>query len=304
MPTLETKVEKPQLPEWKCELPKAPNKPEGYTVGEVFTVSCTGDALDLKAPLLLKMPEGFEYTLVLLKELEFTSARVSYEATTYRVSKNQLPFLHFADAEGKGFVSQPINVNSISVIEGTPPEAPYGPIVPMPMVWPLWLFFTGFVIALVLMGWLGIFLKKRIQRKNLEKNIRKFLSPMGSYHQYQKDVRILRRGVLFSERHQWTSSQVQNYIKELDEYFRMFLLREFTVPATTWSSRQTQKEIKQKTKVNYDKFRTPLRKALQELDRAKASTDKLQSQDCDQLTQIVSKAVDVIWKFKGRGSNV
>lgn len=81
----------------------------------------------------------------------------------------------------------------------------------------------------------------------------------------------------------------------------MFLLREFTVPATTWSSRQTQSAIKPKAKYSFHLFRDSLRKALQELDRALSSYEQMKSHDCDQLTRMVVKTVDDIWACRNKG---
>ncbi|MCB9073359.1 MAG: hypothetical protein H6623_07035 [Bdellovibrionaceae bacterium] len=317
MPTLETKVEKPNLPEWQCQITTPPKNPSGYTVGEIFTLSCNGNALagtteskqnsegvtlTLKPPVKIKLAENFDYAVVLLKPLELGENKLTYEATAYRAMKSQFPFLEFVDSSGQGFISQPMELNVASILDTqNPPKAPYGPIGAMPMPWPMWIFFMGFIMAMVLMGWLAIFLRHRIQKRNLEKNIRKFQSPMGSYHQFQKDLRLLKRGVLFSSRSDWQPGQVQNYIAALNEHVRMFLLREFIVPATTWSTRQTLGEIRQKAKNDYHRFRLPLRQALAELDRAQSSYEKMSSQDCEQLTHIASQAVDSVWKYKNRG---
>ncbi len=297
-PSTPTEASRPEKPQWTCEIVKNPQRPEVLTVGEVFSFTCSGAELSLKEPLRAEMPEGMEYGLVLLKKLELTSGKITYEATSYRAGTAKIPFVHVVDADGAGFVSQPLQLTLQSVLPNPPPKAPFGPVSPMPMGWPVWLFFTALVIVLVLMGWAGVFFKKRIQRKSLEKNIRKFLSPMGSYSQFSKDVRLLRSGVLFSERHEWSQAQVQGYISKLDEYFRMFLLREFTVPAITWTTRQTLAEIKRKSKHTYPLFRDPLHKAFRELDRALGSPENLKSKDCDQLTTIVMKAVDKVWAYK------
>lgn len=295
-------LEKPQKPQWECQITSTPQVPEkGFTVGEVFTLSCQGSELDLVEPLRLNWAEEKQYSIVLLKKLELTKTKIAYEATSYRTGNSEHPFLDFVDANNGGFISQPLKLSVGSVLPQPPPESPYGPVAPMAMGWPVWLFFAALVVFLVIVGWFGLFLRRRLQRKNLEKNIRKFLSPMGSYHQFSKDIRKLRSGVLFSERHEWSSPQVQDYMVQLNEHFRMFLLREFTVPATTWSSRQTQNDIRRKAKFSYHVFGESLRKALQEMDRALGSYEKMTSRDCDQLTKMVMKTVDKIWSCKTMG---
>lgn len=300
--TTDLKTQKPNKPEWQCELTKPPADPQvGYTVGEVFTLSCHGQELDLVEPLRVELSEEAQYGVVLLKKLELTKTKMSFEATSYRAAKIKYPYLHIVDGKGNGFVSQPLEITLGSVLPNPPPQQIYGGIGPFVMSWPIWLFFTLAVLFILGAGWTAIFLKRRFQRKSLEKNIRKFLSPLGSYHQFSKDIRKLRSGVLFSSRHEWSKAQTENYLNDLDEHFRMFLLREFIVPATTWSSRQILKEIRPKAKHSYHLFKDSLRKTLQELDRAKTSQEQLQSSDCDQLTKIAVKTVDTIWSYKSKG---
>ena len=295
-------LQKPQKPQWECQITSPPQVPEkGYTVGEVFTLSCQGSEIELEEPIQLKWPEDKEYSIVLLKKLELTKTKIAYEATSYRTGNNEHPFLDFVDGANKGFISQPLKISVGSVMPQPPPESPYGPVAPFYMGWPVWLFFSALIIVTVILGWGVLYLRRRLQRKKLEKNIRKFLSPLGSYHQFSKDIRKLRSGVLFSERYQWTAQQVETYLVQLDEHFRMFLLREFTVPATTWSSRQTQNDIRVKAKVSYHIFGESLRKAFQEMDRALGVYDKMTSHDCDQLTKMVMKTVDMIWSCRTMG---
>jgi hypothetical protein len=257
--------------------------------------------LNLKEPLRIELPEEFDHSIVLLKKLELTSTKIAYEATHYQAGKFELPFINIVDANNSGFISQPMNFQVQSVIGQPAPEKIYGGVAPMPLGWPVWIFFTILVTIVVIMAWVALFFKSRVQKKNLEKNIRKFLSPMGSYHQFSKDIRVLRSRVVFSERHEWSQPQLQNYIFDLNEHFRMFLLREFTVPATTWSSRQTQKAIKKRARLTYPFFRDTLSTALRELDRARSSYEGMTSKDCDQLTKIIVKSVESIWAYKYKG---
>ncbi len=51
------------------------------------------------------------------------------------------PFIHLEDSAGGGFVSQPLNGKWVSVLDPQHPlESPYGPIQPMAMGWPYWIF--------------------------------------------------------------------------------------------------------------------------------------------------------------------
>ena len=115
---------------------------------------------------------------------------------------------------------------------------------------------SQFILAAVLAGWFLIFLRRHFQRKNLEKNIRKFESPLGSYHQFSKDLRLLKRGVVFSETVSWSEAQTKEYIDKLDEIYRMYILREYIVPALKWSPGQIAKHLHKKFKKEF-RYLTP-----------------------------------------------
>jgi hypothetical protein len=301
-PDLEIPVEVPQKPQWECQIKTEPKDAKGFTVGEVFEVSCAGESLELEEPFKIINPESLQYSVVYLKTLNKTQNELTFLATSYASKTIQHPFLHISDAKGGGFISQKIEIRSQSVIDPqNPPQNIFGPIQPMTLNWPFWIFFAGILVGAVLIGWGAIFFRRYFQRKNLEKNIRKFQSPMGSYHQFSKDLRLLKRGVVFSDNSDWSESQTQSYLAKLDEIYRMFILREYTVPALNWSTAQIAKHVYKKNKVGYKHFESAFLKAFKELERAQSHVNELKPRDCEQLTNYCWAAVDSMWKYKNAG---
>lgn len=304
-PQSQSSAEKPAIPnkpKWECSILTAPKDPNGFTVGEVFEIQCQGESLALKEPLQTKFPDNQKHALDLLQPVEITPNKIVYKATAYRPGQLKFEYVDFEDAQGHGFISGPmqLTVASTVALQDPPPEQPFGSIAPMSMAWPFWIFFSAAVALLVLFGWALIFFRRRIQRKNIEKNIRKFESPMGSYHQYSKDVRLLKRSVVFSTHREWSEAQVGSYLEKLDEYYRMFILREYVVPADIWPTKNIVKEIKRKDRNGYKVYGPAVKKAFHELERAKGHVSKIKSMDCEQLTNICSQAVDAMWKYKRR----
>lgn len=286
-------------PTWECQITTTPQNPAGFTVGDVYELVCKGTPLPLTPPFRAVMPKKFDNALVILKTKHFADGEARFDATSYRVGEIKFPPLEILDQNGNGFLTSPLAVKVRSVIEKKDQKQEmYGPVMAIPMETPMWVFVTPAIVFFAIIGWILIFLRRRLQRKLLEKNIKKFQSPMGSYHQFSKDLRQLKSGVVFSEHTEWNPSQVRDYLLRLNEGFRLFLLREFIVPATSWSSRNTVKHIQRKDRRGYEKYRSVLQKALKELDRALGSPDGFKSKDCEQLTQICWQAVDLIWKTK------
>lgn len=296
---LEIPVEVPKKPQWECKVETEPKDSKGFTVGEVFQVNCTGTSLSLEEPIKIVNPEKMQYSLVYLKTLKKTENELQFLATSYASQSISHPFIHVVDANDGGFISQKMEIRSQSVIDQkNPPQGPFGPIQPMTFGWPYWIFFVVGLTFAVLLGWFAIFLRRHLQRKNLEKNIRKFQSPLGSYHQFTKDLRLLKRGVVFSAKADWPESQTQSYLAKLDEIYRMFVLREYTVPALSWSTSQIAKHVYKKNRHSYALFKKEFLKAFKELERAKSHVSELKPQDCEQLTNLCWQAVDEMWKHK------
>jgi hypothetical protein len=286
-------------PQWNCKIDSPPKDEKGFTVGEVFQWQCDGPSLTLKEPLKIQLPEKGEYSLVLLKPLKISDNEIRYEATSYRVGNIKFQTLDVIDSEGKGFHTDAVNFKTQSVIDPkNPPKEPYGPIAPYKMEWPVWIFFCAVIFVAVLVVWLLVFVRRRLQKRILEQNIKKFQTPLGSYHQFGKDLRGLKRKFVFSEHQAWTPEQTSEFLQKLEESFRLFVLREFTVPATTWSVSPILREVKRKDPSGFDKYKNALVKAFRELERARGNIASLKNEDCEQIAQISWQAVDLIWKTK------
>jgi len=87
-------------------------------------------------------------------------------------------------------------------------------------------------------------------------------------------------------------------VQSLDEIFRMYLLREFFVPALDWDSSLTLKTLSKQDKKRFFRYGHELKRVMQELDQAKKDSDKLKSQDCKQLTQMTARVSQQIWKAR------
>ncbi len=296
---VEIPVEIPQKPKWECNMQTQPKDSKGFTVGEIFQINCAGESLELVEPLKIVNAEAIKYSVVYLKTLKKSENELQFLATSYASKPVSHPFLHVSDAKDSGFISQAMEIRTQSVVDPqNPPQSPFGPIQPMAMNWPYWIFFAGLLFAAVLIGWAAVFIRRTVQRRNLERNIRKFQSPIGSYHQFSKDLRLLKRGVLFSQNANWDDTQTKQYLEKLNEVFRMYVLREYTVPALTWSIARIAQHIRKKNKNGYGHFKNAILKAFKELERAQSNIKDLKPQDCEQLTQLCWLAADLMWKHK------
>lgn len=308
-------AEESTAPSWSCSVATAPKDAGGFTVGEVFQLTCEGPSVALKEPLRVQLPDvmaaakdgkppvkdpNVKYKLVLLKPLNVTDNKLEYQATGYIPGEMDLKSFKIVDAENKEILVPQVTFKVQSVIDPNqqPKPEPFGPIGPLRMEWPVWIFFAALVTLLVLIGWGIVFFRRWVQKKNLERNIKKYLSPMGSYHQYNKDLRLLKQGVVFTSHQSWAEAEIKQYMVQLEDHFKMFLLREFIIPAKSWSKSLIVKNIQLKDKKGFPTYQKNLLRALTELDKYKEAPETLKPRDCEQITLFCAQAVDSIWSAK------
>lgn len=261
-------------------------------MGETFRVLCRGEELTLEPPLT--PPKELKYAFRFLKDLRFEDSEVEFLATSYVPGQMKDDF-PVTDAKGVSVQLKGVRYPVKSVIPQTQePPKPFGPVAPFSMSYPMWVQGVALALILAAVGGLIYWLWSKQKRRAMEKEILKLMSPLGSYQQFHKESRQLSRSVIFSNHVKWQPQQVADYLEDLNQSFRYFLLREFILPAHTMTRKALLKEISKKDGKYYRGYSEKLDSALREMDRAMKSKEKLQSKDCQQLTKICRQLVDQV----------
>lgn len=282
-----------QLPRWVCRVEGNPQDNQ-WTVGEVFYLECEGPQVDFQTSnLKFQLPEGQEYALQILSVVKQSGNALSLKATTYKAGVHDFKDLPLAEGESSKFVMEPLQLSVKSVIQD-PQQKPYGPIMAMKLSYPVWLWFI--LLAFVLLwAFYGIFrFRRNVQKKKVIEELKQHNTAIGAYNQFNKDLRTLRRKNIFTEN--WNQEKKQKYIESLDEIFKMYLLREFYVPALDWNSKLILKEISKDDKRRFAGYQDTLKKFLKEMERAKSDVEKVQVHDCKQLTQMALRTTQTVWQ--------
>ena len=90
------------------------------------------------------------------------------------------------------------------------------------------------------------------------------------------------------------SEQLKNYVNQLDEEFRLYLVRDLKVPAQEWSSRQILAEVKAYHSYLDVEHRAQIKRVLFELEKVKNANFTISREDWDQLTVMSQSVVDSI----------
>lgn len=286
-----------KLPTWNCRVEGKP-KDQQWTVGEVFILNCEGPTTEILSTKLSFKEEGKSgYELRVLKVDKLSDNALIMQATSYVPTQHNFNKLFLLDQGTEVVKIEPFALSLKSVIKD-PKQKLIGPIGPIKMAYPTWLWVVLASIVLITAFW-GVFrLSRRRQMRKVIEELKQHNTALGPFNQFNKDVRTLGRQYIFGSEDSWSAQQKERYIESLDEVFRMYLLREFFVPALDWNTGLTLKTISKQDKKRYGRYGQDLQKFLKELDRARAESQKLRVHDCKQLTQMAKKVTQEIWKVR------
>ena len=286
------------LPVWSCRVQGDPKEGQ-WTVGEVFGLHCEGPGAEfLSTQLHFRDSMGeIPYRLRVLKVLEESKNHLKMEATSYHPGRHSFQKLYIVDQGEEVVQVEPFSFLVKSIVQ-KPDQKPYGPIGAMKMAYPPWLWIVPVVFAVVGVFYLLFRWRRKAQMARVVRELMRHNTALGPFNQLNKDLRILGRKFLFDETKEWPESKKQSYIENLDQIFRMYLLREFYVPALDWSSTLVTKTLSRQDKLGYLHYGESLENFLEELDRAKKDSGKIKNHDCKQLTQMAKKVSQSIWNLR------
>lgn len=287
---------------WQCRA----DAPEKLTVGDIFKLSCRGDANQLvQDKLSLRRPKEVPYALKILKVDSLTENSVELTATTYVAGEEATQVTGYGITDGTNVIEfETFSLTTSTVInqQENPEGKPFPALGPMSASYPIWIWITAAVVISIIVGFvMRVYLLAR-QRKQFLRELAERSTALAPYHQFQKDLRQITRDLPVSHVDRWNAELAEKMIDRLDLAFRWFLSREFKVPALRWSPALVHREIKKIDRKLYRQAEQPLTIADRELRRAKKSSGKTNIHDFQQLLEIVRKSADVIQLHRNQES--
>ncbi|MGE0632263.1 MAG: hypothetical protein AB7O96_07635 [Pseudobdellovibrionaceae bacterium] len=280
----------------KINLPEDLGPKKALTVGTIFDVVCTGEfpAVDPGA-LRLQIPEDQKYLFKVLKA-EFSSrSELRLEATGYMAGEFNFPELTLTDG------TQEIKLKGVkytiaSVIDPQqqPPPEPYGPFGPAPLSLPLWYYFVFAAILglfVFLIAW-RIWVAKR--KRDLMIRLKSYDSPLSPMAQFSKELRALSREHLFVSGGEARPGEVPPFLKQLNEAFRIFLIRELLVPALDLKRGKLLKQIFKEHKKVWELAGSKIQEFLAEIERSLEDLDRVKDKDARQLWKKAQACAEAI----------
>jgi heme exporter protein D len=284
------------LPKWNCRVEGTPQD-EQWTVGEVFYLICNGPKAEFYSKEIGTKEKGkTEYHLKILDVKKQTPTSLEAQATTYVPQPHEFNKLFLTDQNVEVVRVEPFKLPVKSVIKQKG-QKPYGPFFAMKLQYPFWIWLVLAAFVIVTLIFTLLRLNRRAQMKKVIDELKQHNTALGPFNQFNKDLRTLSRQYIFSDE-SWSEHKKLNYVERLDEIFRMYLLREFYIPALDWNSSLVVRSLSKEDKKRFPVYGGGLKKFLSELDRARKDSDKIQVHDCKQLTQMAKKVSQDIWKVR------
>ena len=286
------------LPFWTCQIESSPRDGE-WTVGEIIPLSCEGPSVAFESSELeLAHADPLQkHSLKILEVNRQTENNLQLKVTTYTPGPNEFKATVLLDKGRPVLQVESLIIPTKSVLE-KPDQKPYGPISALKLGYPVWLWISLVTVLIGLLFFVLFRLRRKVQMKKVIDELQQHNTALGAFNQFNKDIRQLGRNYIFGEQKAWPEEKKFRYVQSLDEIFRMYLLREFFVPALDWDSSLTLKTLSKQDKKRFFRYGHELKRVMQELDQAKKDSDKLKSQDCKQLTQMTARVSQQIWKAR------
>jgi len=290
---------------WTCEakaLDGSAVQLDALTVGDVFGLSCRGDAIawgDSKLQILATgadptKPDPYTLYIVAVDKLESDGADL--QVTTYRPGEIQSA-TNFTLTDGNHqAVLGGIQIKTVSVVEagqdGKPPQ-PFGPVGPVVFWWGIeYWFLLGFAIVLGLS-----FLVRKVwlvlERRKWKTEVDKVRIARTAFDELHRELRSLLRDRAVALAKDSSSVQIEQEYSSIRTYFFNYITRQFALPAHLIPRRRFLKEVRKDQR--WTEISDDLDQLLREMevhfkkDKAKSNVQALTIQDVDQMIQQIRK---------------
>ena len=276
-----------------CQLESMQDKSTPLNVGDLQVLTCDGV---LSAPLknnvqFVFKDENEKYKLHVLSVKESSVNQFKLVVTGYRPGEHREQVLTLSDGE------QTITTNGLSwtvssVIEpGTQPQlvSSKGPFNLSYPIW-LWIALALSILAVVLSG-LFVY-NLRLRRKKILSELLQYRTALSAFAQFSKEIRQIQKMVSAAQSNQQTAPNLMSVVDKIENAFRLYLIREWVVPALQVSDRELMKALKKADGKFDSQYGGAVRKLLSEFQKARDDSQKITLKDVEGLLFLTRQSVE------------
>lgn len=203
---------------------------EKLTVGSEFKIVCPTQSFVLN-PSKLKFQTEKPYQLQILGSELQPDGRLMLKVTSYQVGDFNSNNVILTDGVNQVAVhGVQFKVESV-IDQKNPPKEPYGPFGGHVLFLPAFYLWSVLVFLAVILLFSGFKFFRRWQKKKLIEGLKKHDSRLSPQTQMHVRFRQLERQRYLE------GDQLQKLLPEVDDILRIFVIRQFKIPAQDWSDR-------------------------------------------------------------------
>lgn len=289
----------------KVEIPEVQGlTSQELTVGREFLLVCDGEfPKTLKQDQLRFVLQPTEKYQIHLLGFEFRSpTQADLKVTTYKAGQFQFQDLQITDGTetlGLGAVQYVVQSVLPQPEQGQPPpkQEPYGPIGPASIGTPLlyWAILVGIIV--LFLGAIFGRIYRVVQRKNMIARLKEHDAAMSPISQFHQSMRKLQRANTVFFGGAASADDIKSCVKETEQMLRLFLTRQFQLPAFEWSQRLILKDLKRHHPKVFSEFGQVLAKLMKEYSRAREDQENLTTQDALNIANSTRKMIEGMEKL-------
>lgn len=285
----------------ECKMDDGQKNPETpLTVGAIFKIECTTPSFTLN-PSQLKLETKKPYQLKLLQSEVQPDGRIILQVTSYQVGELTSEGVVLTDGVNKVSLNG-IKTTIASVIDkNNPPKGPYGPFGGFVLSLPVFYLWVVLIVLGLSALWLGFRFYRRWQKKRLIEGLKKHDSRLSPLTQLHVRFRQLERQRVLEQQKvgEVSSSALVNQFVEMDEIMRVYLIRQFKIPAQDWSDRLILNDFQNRFAFLGKELSKDLRVLLREIkknkelvEKVKTTMDNKKERDVERLTKQIKRWAD------------
>ena len=282
-------------PQWTCVFQEATQagaaKLDAWTVGNRYLLSCSGPSIGQlsQEKLRLEFPkEEQQYTLHLLQVKTLNIQQAQFVVTGYKPGEYKLEGLKVTDGKDD-FVVNPLEWKVTSILEGQAQPKPIPPFGPFQMSFPWWYYGLWVLAGVLVIGYFWRKGRKYHARKKLIESLAAHSTALSPFNQLNKDIRGLLRSTNLANK-----EQVGDFVKQIEEMFRLFLIRQLLVPALDWSDRDVLRDIRKRHHSVHKDSSKKIQGLFREFKKAQGADEKLSRVDAEQLLEMTRQVADSV----------
>lgn len=279
-----------------------PNGPVTVTVGEVFNLECSGESIALNPKQIKIAWKENPYGLKILNSAISPQGKWVFQVVSYKVGQYKDAPIEATDGVNT-LPLKNIQFEVKSVIDPkNPPKEMFGPFGPFMTEFPWGGVIVMAVILLAIIVSIVVKLVKVKRERNLKERMKKLDHPQTPAAQLYSVVRRMEREIDFVFKGEMKTESILVFIKDLEQALKIFIVRQFQIPANEWTLKATLNQFKLKYIWLGQEHIQNLSNLLHEIEKSqKGKNVNLETQDIVQLLKNTKKWVDRSLKLMGGG---